>query len=245
MKMSESGITNLTKGMNAFRQNLEQPSKSANNPFFNSCYVTLEGVINAVDNALIKAGKDAGISFTQEVTSDTATNTISVSTMIMHSSGEWLLLDPFNVPAGRKNDAQAYGSAATYAKRYALSAALGIASDVDDDGNQTQNSNQRPSQQNQRNNVQQNKKQEQMISSAMLKAINTTISNIAGLLQKQPNDIEKTTFNHFKISTFDTLTAKQGEAVIAWLANAKKETEKSIEKLAEQERIEKETTKVG
>lgn len=34
----------------------------------------------------------------------------------------------------KKNDAQGYGSAETYARRYSLSAAFGISSDVDDDG---------------------------------------------------------------------------------------------------------------
>ncbi|MCT2882993.1 ERF family protein, partial [Lentilactobacillus buchneri] len=43
--------------------------------------------------------------------------------------------DPLNVPVG-KNDAQAFGSAETYARRYTLSAVFGVTSDVDDDGNQ-------------------------------------------------------------------------------------------------------------
>ncbi|MCT2883007.1 ERF family protein, partial [Lentilactobacillus buchneri] len=42
--------------------------------------------------------------------------------------------DPLNVPVG-KNDAQAFGSAETYARRYTLSAVFGVTSDVDDDGN--------------------------------------------------------------------------------------------------------------
>jgi hypothetical protein len=50
----------------------------------------------------------------------------------MHSSGEWLEQEYF-IPLG-KMDAQAAGSAITYARRYALQAIAGIPAE-DDDGN--------------------------------------------------------------------------------------------------------------
>lgn len=61
----------------------------------------------------------------------------SVTTILMHESGEYLqstLKLPIDMTGG-KNDAQKIGSAITYARRYALSAILGIATDEDDDGN--------------------------------------------------------------------------------------------------------------
>ncbi|GAF38039.1 ERF family protein [Lentilactobacillus farraginis] len=59
---------------------------------------------------------------------------VGISTIILHKSGEFMAFDPAYVPV-KKNDAQGYGSAETYARRYSLSAAFGISSDVDDDGN--------------------------------------------------------------------------------------------------------------
>lgn len=126
MKTSES-ISEIAKGLNEVRKNIKQPEKSANNPFFKSKYVMLEGVVDAIDKALPK-----GFAYTQEVTSDG--NQISVSTILLHESGQYIQFDPLNVPV-TKNDAQAFGSAETYARRYTLSAVFGVTSDVDDDGN--------------------------------------------------------------------------------------------------------------
>ena len=126
MKTSES-ISEIAKALNEVRKNIKQPEKSANNPFFKSKYVMLEGVVDAIDKALPK-----GFTYTQEVTSDG--NQISVSTILLHESGQYIQFDPLNVPVS-KNDAQAFGSAETYARRYTLSAVFGVTSDVDDDGN--------------------------------------------------------------------------------------------------------------
>lgn len=57
---------------------------------------------------------------------------VDIGTMIIHSSGEYLVLDPLPMPMG--NTAQETGSAITYGRRYQLLAALGLAADDDDDG---------------------------------------------------------------------------------------------------------------
>lgn len=127
MKQSES-IKEIAKAMSALRKQIKQPVKNADNPFFKSKYVMLEGVVKAIDEAL-----PDGLSYTQEVTtSDTG---VAVSTIIMHSSGEYMQFEPLSVPVSKK-DAQAFGSAETYARRYTLSAVFGVTSDVDDDGNE-------------------------------------------------------------------------------------------------------------
>lgn len=118
----------IAKALNTFRLKVKQPVKNANNPFFKSKYVQLEGVTAAIDDAL----GGTGLSYVQEATSDD--NQVAVTTVILHESGERILLAPLAVPV-TKSDAQAFGSAETYARRYALSAAFGITSDVDDDGN--------------------------------------------------------------------------------------------------------------
>lgn len=127
MEHSES-IAEISKALNTFRTAVKQPVKSASNPFFKSKYVALEGVVDAIDSAL----KDTGLSYIQEATSEG--NQVSVTTLLLHESGEWIELTPLTLPVA-KNDAQAFGSAETYARRYSLSAAFGITSDLDDDGN--------------------------------------------------------------------------------------------------------------
>jgi hypothetical protein len=57
---------------------------------------------------------------------------VDISTMIIHSSGEYLVLDSLPMPMG--HTAQETGSAITYGRRYQLLAALGLAADDDDDG---------------------------------------------------------------------------------------------------------------
>ncbi|EAC6449906.1 ERF family protein [Listeria monocytogenes] len=127
MKMSES-IIELSVALSKFQEKVEQPAKTAKNPFFNSSYVPLEKVISAVK----KHAPDLGLSYIQIPL--TEENKVGVKTILMHSSGEFVEFDPFMLSLD-KNTAQGAGSALTYARRYTLSAAFGIASDEDDDGN--------------------------------------------------------------------------------------------------------------
>lgn len=61
---------------------------------------------------------------------------LSVSVVIMHTSGDRFVTEPLTFPHGR--DAQATGSWITYMRRYALVAALGMATGDDDDGRAAQ-----------------------------------------------------------------------------------------------------------
>ena len=129
MKKSET-IIELSKAFAKMQMELEQPLKNANNPFFKSKYVPLENVVDSIT----KASSKHGLSFTQFPSSDENGN-VTVGTMVMHESGEWIEYEPICLKPV-KNDPQAVGSAITYAKRYALSAIFGITSDNDDDGNE-------------------------------------------------------------------------------------------------------------
>lgn len=71
-----------------------------------------------------------GLCFTQ-FPSGGGDGTVTVTTRIIHSSGEWMEGE-LSMPCSG-NGAQGVGSAITYAKRYALMAVLGVAAD-DDDG---------------------------------------------------------------------------------------------------------------
>jgi len=135
---SSQELGEIFNGMMLFRAQLKQPSKDANNPFFKQGYVTLEGVMKSVDEAL----KGTGLSYTQIVSNDESG--IGVKTIITHKSGQFFSTGVLSLTPEKKNP-QGYGSAITYAKRYQLSALFGISSDKDDDGNQATPSN-RPKQ---------------------------------------------------------------------------------------------------
>jgi hypothetical protein len=102
--------------------------KDATNPHFKSKYADLASVFEAIRIPFAKAG----LSVLQEV--GNADGGVTVSTRVVHKTGQWMEFGPLYVPAG-KQDAQGLGSAATYARRYSLASALGVCSDEDDDGN--------------------------------------------------------------------------------------------------------------
>lgn len=101
--------------------------KTSTNPHFKSKYVSLDGCIEAVIDALNKNG----IALIQKNVRDETG--VTVSTIFLHESGEQIDGGELHVPAS-KQDPQGYGSALTYARRYSLMAACGIAPE-DDDGN--------------------------------------------------------------------------------------------------------------
>jgi len=101
--------------------------KTSTNPHFRSKYVSLDGCIEAVLDAL----NNNGIALIQ--TTHDCENGVKIETILIHESGETLTGGILHVPAP-KQDPQGYGSALTYARRYSLMATCGIAPE-DDDGN--------------------------------------------------------------------------------------------------------------
>ena len=127
--------------MAKFQAEVKQPFKDANNPFFKSKYVPLESVVESITSIAPKHG----ISFVQWASNDD-TGRVGVSTMIMHTSGEYIEFDPVYMNAD-KNTAQGAGALISYLKRYSLSAVFGITSDQDDDGNHASGNTNKPKQQ--------------------------------------------------------------------------------------------------
>lgn len=94
-------------------------------------YADLQAIMQAVRPALNANGLFVG----QKVKH--ADGGLVVETIIAHQSGESYSFGELFMPVGASkgmNQAQAFGSAETYARRYALSAALGVVADDDDDG---------------------------------------------------------------------------------------------------------------
>ena len=121
------GKSELFKALAKFHENLVQPKKNAENPYFRNNYVTLEGVQKAIDDA----AKGTGLTYTQLIY-DTD-NGKTVQTIMIHNSGQVMRSGTLTLRP-TKSDPQGIGSAITYAKRYQLAAMFGISSDIDDDG---------------------------------------------------------------------------------------------------------------
>lgn len=195
MKKSET-LTEFSKAFAKTQQEMKQPLKDANNPFFKSKYVPLENVVEAITESASKNG----LSFTQFPSSDEAGN-VTVGTLVMHSSGEWIEYDPIKMKPV-KNDPQSIGSAITYAKRYALSAIFGITSDPDDDGNEaTQTKKQAPAK----------KKDEPVISVEKANYYLKEIAAISTEKGKEDGSIVKWFLNHLGVVDYKMIKQSQIE----------------------------------
>jgi len=125
MKTSDS-ISNIAGALLKAQQEITFAAKDSKNPAFKSTYANLESVIEAIKGPL----NAHGIVFVQTF-SPSNPGFLALSTRLLHTSGEWIE-DEMTVPL-QKNDAQGYGSAATYSRRYALAAITGLYQ-ADDDG---------------------------------------------------------------------------------------------------------------
>jgi hypothetical protein len=126
IEQSES-IAALAAALSKTQAVVEGAVKGKVNPAFRSKYADLASVWDACREALT----ENGLSVIQSP-GPVADGRMEMTTMLLHASGEWVR-GSLTIPLG-KVDAQAYGSATTYARRYALAAFVGVAPD-DDDGN--------------------------------------------------------------------------------------------------------------
>lgn len=127
MNKSDS-IKELATALAKAQGKIKGALKDSSNPFFKSKYADLSSVVEAIRTEF----SEVGLSYVQTV-HPSDKEEVSVETVLLHSSGEWLSCGVLSLPVS-KADAQGYGSAITYARRYGLSAATGVAPE-DDDGN--------------------------------------------------------------------------------------------------------------
>lgn len=124
MKTSDS-IAKIAQALLKAQKLITFASKDSANPFFKSKYADLPTVIDAIKQHL----NDNEIMFVQTI-DPSEHGVISLTTRLLHTSGEWIE-GTATMPI-IKNDPQAYGSAATYARRYSLAAIVGLYQDDDD-----------------------------------------------------------------------------------------------------------------
>lgn len=120
-------IAKLAEALSKAQGAMESAAKGSVNPHFNSRYADLASIWDACRGPL----SANGLAVVQRIR--TSVDGIHLTTMLIHSSGEWLR-DTSVWPVLQKTP-PGYGSAITYAKRYTLAALVGVAADVDDDGN--------------------------------------------------------------------------------------------------------------
>lgn len=118
-------LTKLLPALIKSQENIKHALKDKANPHFKVMYATLESVIDATKDELLK---NKIIVFQQHTKENT------LITRLIHESGEFLESEISLYMS--KQDMQQLGSATTYARRYAITSMLNIAQE-DDDGNAT------------------------------------------------------------------------------------------------------------
>lgn len=124
---SES-IGKIALALVAFSGEVRAIEKDGTNPHFKSAYTTLDHMIDETKPLLHKHG----LTIMQFPGGDG--EKVTVRTMILHDSGEWIESEALTLKAV-KLDPQGAGSAITYARRYSYAAALSLSLGDDDDGN--------------------------------------------------------------------------------------------------------------
>lgn len=127
-------INELAGALCKAQAEMKAAEMNSTNPFLHNRYADLGSVIEAARPVLAKNG----LSFSQLVSG--ADGAVTVTTMLLHSSGQWLssaISLPIFDEKG-KSMAQVAGSIITYLRRYSLSSILGIYADEDVDGNEPQ-----------------------------------------------------------------------------------------------------------
>jgi hypothetical protein len=117
-------INELAAALAKAQGEIENATKDSANPFFKSKFASLASVRAVITDPLSKHG----IAYTQTI-SNTETQ-VTVTTMLMHSSGQWLRDSLSLTP--KDDGPQAFGSASSYGRRYALAAIAGVAAEDDD-----------------------------------------------------------------------------------------------------------------
>ena len=121
-------IGKLAGALSKAQAEMTMVEAKSTNPFFNSKYASLASVLETAMPALNKNE----IALVQGNRWDPSDNGFYITSMLMHSSGEWIKSE-IRMPVAKK-DAHGIGAATTYGRRYLLSSMVGVAQ-ADDDGN--------------------------------------------------------------------------------------------------------------
>ena len=130
-------VDELAAALCEFQYEVGGAHKDSTNPFFKSKYADLESCKDAIKEPL----HAHGLAIVQATRVNEGGASVLVTTL-MHKSGQWIKGE-LPILCAKERDAQAQGSAITYARRYALSAITGLYQ-TDDDGEGSQNRDKKP-----------------------------------------------------------------------------------------------------
>ena len=108
---------------------LQNPTFDSVNPHFNSKFLSLAGMLNAVKPVLSKYG------LVMLQPASTMNGMVQVQTVFLHVSGQQIAFPALGLPISDKTSAQACGAMVTYLRRFSACSALGVAGESDDDAN--------------------------------------------------------------------------------------------------------------
>lgn len=126
-------LDQLAAALAAFQSEVPAIAKTANNPFFKSRYADLADVKAAADPIATKNG----LAVTQFPGRDRERGEDTLTTWLLHKSGQFIRETMSLHLSKGPSEAQAHGSALTYARRYCYMSVLGLVADEDDDANKT------------------------------------------------------------------------------------------------------------
>lgn len=129
--MQSESVLELAKALVKAQAAMGPAIKDAKNPFLKTSYASLNAVLQACRDALLKNGI-AVVQSPVSAPDHLGSGFIGLETKLIHAeSGEWMgstMVIPLS-----KQDPQGMGAAISYGRRYALSAILGIVSEEDND----------------------------------------------------------------------------------------------------------------
>lgn len=113
------------------KHNTNVTVKTRSGSSYDFSYTDLEGIFDALKEVYLE--HKIAVLQTPNTFLLEGTLMVSVETMLLHESGEWVKSEPLSVAAS--NEIQGLGGQITYMKRYSLSAISGISTEKDDDAN--------------------------------------------------------------------------------------------------------------
>jgi len=200
MTKSDS-IKNLSAALAKAQAKLQNAKNTADNPFYKSKYAPLGEVLDLIRPVLA----ENGLAVIQYPSSDDG-KTISIHTMLVHESGEYIDFDPLTLTA-EKITPQGAGAAITYGRRYSVSGIFNIASEDDDDGNSLEGSKPKTT----------NEKFNKDTTTAIPITINQSeVMILEGLIKKTGTDKEKF-LAYYKVDKPEQMTKEMYEHALAVL----------------------------
>ena len=181
---SSQQISEVASAMCKAQAEMKPAEKNCTNPFFGNKYSDISSLWDAIREPVTRNG----LCVLQDA--KTTPNGLSVTTRIVHTSGQWIEFGPFEVPLMKK-DAQSIGSATSYAKRYALSAAIGVVCESDDDGNLAKESAPKPQKSQQPASPTSQSKDPSIISDKQVQLLQSFIGKNEDYRQKLKDGLEK------------------------------------------------------